>query len=261
MASGGAELAGIDTKIMAFVGTNDSADLITRLAKFSDKIYAAVSANYGQSTFPGGNITIISSHLDDAGIQRWIDRTGIGLIIDGIAEEAAGECELVRKKAEENGIEYLRIADQLRLSKNIRTCRRREDLISELSYTIGNILVEGADLYLALKEAGVDPDRMIVMTEPDPEELSRLLEAGCTKEQMISFGMIVDHKLMLSVLDELSIRFYILKGGKNRGIAEKVRALNHSDAAALIDGGLADQEGLTTRELWKLLSKRFGLRD
>ena len=59
------DLAGIDIKIMAFIGTDDCSDLITRLAKYTDKIYAAVSSAYGKSVFPGGNITLISSYLDD----------------------------------------------------------------------------------------------------------------------------------------------------------------------------------------------------
>ena len=258
---GGIVLSGIDTKIMAFVGTENASDLISRLAKYTDKIYAAASPHYGKCSFPGGNITIITSRLDADGIQRWIDRTGIGLIIDGVSEHAEEERELIRKKADENGIEYLKITNHLRMSKNIQVCKSRETLISAFSYSTGIILVEGFSLFLLLKEAGIDPERMIVLTRPDPEEIHRLKEAGCRESQIISFGMIVHEAFLLSLFDELHIRYYVLEGGNNRGIAEKIGALNHSDAHALIDGELAGQEGHTSAELWKMLKNRYGLKD
>ena len=254
-------MAGIDAKIMAFVGTDECASLISRLAEHTDSIYAAVSSNYGQSSFPGGNITIISSYLDDAGIQRWIDRTGIGMIIDGIAESAREESVLVRRKAEENGIEYFRIADHLKISNNIKICPTEEDLLSSLSYSTGNILVEGAELYLLLAGSVSDSQRLFVMTGPDEEEIRKLKEAGCKEEQIVSFGMIIHQHFILSLFEELNIRYYVLKGGMNRGITEKTGALNHSDVRAFISGALADQDGHTVKELWKLLSRRYGLRD
>ena len=254
-------MTGIDAKIMAFVGTDDCSELVTRLAGYTDKIYAAVSSEYGKSSFPGGNITIISSYLDADGIQRWIDRTGVSLIIDGVSENASGESVLIRKKAEENGIEYLRIADHLKMSRNIQVCRKREDLISSLSYSTGMILVEGFSLYSFLKEAGVDPERMIAIVPPEPEELRLLKEAGCRAEQILSMGMIVHEAFLLSLFDELKIRYYVMQGGENRGIAEKISALNHSDAHALIDGELKEQEGHTLAELWKMLKKRYALKE
>lgn len=254
-------MAGIDTKIMAFVGTDECSSLITRLAEHTDSIYAAVSSNYGQSSFPGGNITIISSYLDDAGIQRWIDRAGIGMIIDGIDETAREECALVRRKAEENGIEYYRIADHLKISNNIKICATEEELISSLTYSNGRILAEGSESYFLLTGSGVDPERIFVMTRPDEEEIRQLKEAGCREEQILSFGMIIHQHFILSLFDELKIRHYVLRGGLNRGITEKTGALNHSDVRAYINGALADQDGHTVKELWKLLSRRYGLRD
>ena len=209
-------MAGIDTKIMAFIGTEDASELITRLAKYTDNIYAAVSSRYGRSSFPGGNITIISSALEADGIQRWIDRAGIGLIIDGVSENAEEERELIRKKADENGIEYLKITDHLKMSKNIRVCKNREELLSAFSYSTGTILVEGSSFYTLFKEAGIDPDRLIVMISPEPEEITRLLAAGCRKEQIISLGMIVHEPFLLSLFDELHIQNYVLEGGKQQ---------------------------------------------
>ena len=254
-------MAGIDTTIMAFIGTKDASELITRLAKFTDKIYAVVSSRYGKASFPGGNITIITSTLDADGIQRWIDRAGIGLIIDGISENAEEERELIRIKAEENGIEYLKISDHLKMSKNIKVCKSREELLSAFSYSTGTILVEGSEFYILFKKAGIDPDRLIVMVRPEPEEISRLMEAGCRKEQILSIGMIVHEAFFLSLFDELHIQYYVLEGGNNRGISGKINALNHSDAHAFIDGELTGQEGHTSAELWKILKKRYGLKD
>lgn len=255
------DLGGIDIKIMAFIGTDDCSDLITRLAKYTDKIYAAVSSAYGKSVFPGGNITLISSYLDENAIQRWIDRAGIGMIIDGVAETASEERELIRQKAEENGIEYLRVADHLKLSKNIRICKTRDELLSSFTYSTGMILVEGSELYSFLHESGIETDRLTAMVRPDYEEISKLKEAGCPEERILSFGMILHEAFLLSLFDELQIRHYVMKGGVNRGIAEKISALNHSDAHAYIDGVLADQEGNSSAELWKKLRKRFNLKD
>ena len=255
------DLAGIDTKIMAFVGTDDCSDLITRLAKYTDKIYAAVSSVYGQSSFPGGNITIISSYLDENGIQRWIDRTGVGMIIDGVSENASDESSLIRRKAEENGIEYLRIADHLKLSRNIKICKKREELVSAFTYSTGTILVEGSGLYGFLREAGIPAERMIALIRPETEEFSRLEEAGCPADHILSLGMIVHEAFLLSLFDELQVRYYVMEGGSNRGIVEKINALNHSDAHAYIDGELADQEGSTSSDLWKMLKKRYSRKD
>ena len=73
--------------------------------------------------------------------------------------------------------------------------------------------------------------------------------------------MILHEAFLLSLFDELQIRNYVMKGGANRGIAEKISALNHSDAHAYIDGELADQDGSSSSELWKQLRKRFNLKD
>lgn len=254
-------MAGIDTKIMAFIGTDDCSDLITRLAKYTDKIYAAVSTRYGKAAFPGGNITLISSYLDGDGIQRWIDRSGIGLIIDGVSENAEEERTLIQRKAEENGIEYLRIADHLKMSKNIQVCRSREELLAPFSYSTGTILVEGSELYSFLAESGIDQERMMALVRPDVEEIACVKAAGCPEERILSWGMIAREAFLLALFDELHIRYYVMKGGSNRGITEKISALNHSDARALIDGELTGQEGLTSAELWKMLKKRYSLRD
>ena len=254
-------MSGIDTKIMAFIGTDDCADLITRLAGYTDKIYAAVSSRYGKSTFPGGNITIISSYLDGDGIQRWIDRSGIGLIIDGVSENAEEERDLIRKKAEENGIEYLRITHQLKMSKNIRICQSREELAGAFSYSTGTVLVEGSSLYRFLTESGIDQERMVVLVRPDEDEIRSVKAAGCKEDHILSWNMIAHEHFLLALFEELQVRYYVMEGGSNRGIAEKIRAMNHSDAHALIDGHLTGQEGYTSRELWKMLKKRYGLRD
>lgn len=254
-------MSGIDVRIMAFVGTEESSELVSRLAEFTDGIYAAVSEKYGRSSFPGGNITIISSYLDEAGIQRWIDRTGVGIIIDGTAEDREHESAVIEKKAEENGIEYLRIKTDLQISRNARICRGRSEILSGLEYTSGNILVEGSELYSFLTASGVDPERLIAAAAPVSSEIKKLEDAGCRPDHMICLGMDVDGDFMLAVLDELKIHNYVMKGGKNRGIAAKMDAMSHSDARAFIDGELAEENGSTAEEVWKKLSERFGLRD
>ncbi|MGI6206497.1 MAG: precorrin-6A/cobalt-precorrin-6A reductase [Anaerovoracaceae bacterium] len=248
----------IDQKIMAFVGSDECADLVTKLSQYTDKLYAAVSGKYGASKSPGGNITIISSFLDDAGIQRWIDRTGIKVIIDGTSPDA-GASELIRRKADENGLEYLRLRKDFTLSRGIKVCASREEILSGLSYTSGKILAESADMYTFLTRNGVRKERLMIMTQPDAEEIRRLVSAGCSTEQIMCFGFDLSVDFIISIFDELDIHYYIIDKG-SRNMAGKSEALNHSDVKAFLDGVPEEEDGMTDREVFDLLKERYGLK-
>lgn len=248
----------IDQKIMAFVGTEECSDLISELARYTDRIYAAVSDSYGRSSSPGGNITLISSFLDAEGIQRWMDRTGIEVIIDGTSPDAEAS-ELIRSKASENGIEYLHIKKDYTLSRGIHVCEKRDEIISGLRYTSEKILIESPDMYSFLTENGIDASRLVVMTKPDPGEISALRSAGCEEKNMLCFGMKLSSGFLLSLFDELAVSYYIINP-QSRGMAEKSEALNHSDVKAFLDGALKEEEGMTGSEMLSMLKKRYGLR-
>ncbi len=248
----------IDSKIMAFVGTKECAGLVTELSKYTDKLYAAVSDSYGRAPLPGGNITIISSKLDDDGIQRWIDRTGVEMLIDGTGD-VPDESARILTKAEENDLEYLRLKRDFTLDRSIKICESRDEIISGLRYTSGIILTEGADMYVFLTENGIDKSRIIVMTEPDPDEMTSLIDAGCSRKQIISFGFNISSRFLLSVFEEIDVRYYII-GKNSRCMSEKSEALRHSDVNAFLDGIPEEETGITVREILQLIRERFGLR-
>ena len=99
-------MAGINRKIMAFIGTEETAELVSALAEYTDNIYAAVSDEYGKASHPSGNITLLSRYLDEEKMNSWIDRVGVDLVIDGTDLTAEAPRKLIAKVCESRNIEY-----------------------------------------------------------------------------------------------------------------------------------------------------------
>ncbi len=251
----------INQKILAFAGSQECVRLLNALSKYTDRIYVVMAPQYGEVEHPTGNLTIISGFLDRDAMQRWIDRTGIEVVIDGTA---AGNREIqteILQAAEENNLEYIRVREEIRLSSNIHLCATKEDVLKEIQYSSETILVEGEEMYRLVADHARDSQKVIAAAFPDTDEISDLVTAGCPSSNIISFGMTLHHSFILSLFEELDIHHVILDCKTSRSLAEKIKAINHSNVKGHFLNRPDAGDGQTAPEIWKILAKRYGITD
>lgn len=252
---------GINKKIMAFIGSPDTAELVSALAEHTDNIYAAVSDDYGKSPHPGGNITLIAKYLNEEDIERWMDR-GVEIVIDGtdlIAEEARS---IIKKVCEKKGVEYHRLVPKFRYTLSTTLIRQDEVMLRELEYTVGNVLVEG-DEGLFRKLTGVKDfsEKIIPMVPYDEKLLRELIDMGYKLENIISFNRMLHSTMLTALFSEFNVSHYIFPGSYILGMGERLSSVDNSPVKALIYGELKQEEGNTAADLWDMFAERFGIED
>lgn len=255
-------MAGINRKIMAFIGTEETAELVSALAEYTDNIYAAVSDEYGKASHPSGNITLLSRYLDEEKMNSWIDRVGVDLVIDGTDLTAEAPRKLIAKVCESRNIEYIRIAKKMQTNLSTTIFRSQEQLVREMEYTVGNVLAEG-DLTLMKMLTGVKDyqDKVFPMVSAEEGVFEALTDMGYRKENIISFNRMIHAGLLMALFQEFSISDYIYQGSLQIGLRERLEAVDHSAVKAAVYGDLAQEEGIEASAAWDMLSSRFGIGD
>ena len=255
-------MAGINKKIMAFVGTNDAAALVSALAEHTDDIYAAVSDEYGKAPHPGGNITLISKYLDEEKMASWIDRVGVDIVIDGTDLPATEARAVIKKVCEEKGAEYHRIAAKQQMNLHSTICRSKEQLLRELEYPVGNILVEGNDeLYDMITEIKDFSEKVLMMIPADPDALKKALDLGYKKENIISINRLIHADMLIAMFNEFEISDYVFPGYLRDGMGERLASVDRSDAKAHIYGELVPDDGMSADAMWDMFAERFGIEE
>ncbi len=255
-------MAGINKKIMAFVGTNDAAALVSALAEHTDDIYAAVSDEYGKAPHPGGNITLISKYLDEEKMSSWIDRVGVDIVIDGTDLPASGARAVIKKVCAEKNVEYHRIAAKQQINLHTSIYRNKENLLRDLEYPVGNILVEGEEeLYGIITEVKDFSDKVFMMVPADPDIMKRVLDAGYKKENIISINKLIHSDMLVAMFREFEISDYVFPGYLKEGMGERLASVDRSDVKACIYGDLVPDDGMSADDMWDMFAERFGIEE
>ncbi len=255
-------MAGINSKIMAFVGTEDASALVSALAEHTDDIYAAVSDEYGKAPHPGGNITLLSKYLDEERMSSWIDRVGVDIVIDGTDLPASEARAVIKKVCAEKGIEYHRIAAKQQMNLHTSVYRSREQLLRDLEYTVGNILAEGdAELCDMLTDVKDFSEKIFMMIPADPEILKNVLDAGYRKENILSVNRLIHADMLVAMFKEFNISDYVFPGYLTEGMGERLASADRSDIKACIYGDLIPDEGMSADDMWDMFAERFGIEE
>lgn len=245
---------------MAFVGTHEVKALIDELSEYTDNIYAVVADEYGNVPYPGGNITVISKHLDEDGILRWIEGSNIKTIIDGTAIYADEESKMICEVAKKAGVEYLNIVRHVEMSQRIHISRSEEDMLRHIEYTHGNVLVK-SDKRILQKLTAWDKykDKICPMVLPDDVVLKKLTDAGYSRENIICFGRRLSSDFLVALIREYDVTQFVMMGSDKVGMQERLQATEIAKIDVVIYGEIEREQGFSVEEVWNILADRYGL--
>ena len=249
-------------RIMAFIGTDDSAELMSELAEHISGMYAAVSDEYGRAKHPIGDITLLSKYLDRDNLIKWLDRNQTSLVIDGTSLAASEQRRLIKQVCDEKGIEYFHIAAKLQSNINTTIFRNDDQLIREFEYSVGRVMVQG-DRHLFEVMTGVREysDKVIPVIPADTELINSVVELGYKRENIISINRPVHSDLLIAIFHEYKVSNYVFLGSDLYGLQERLDSVDRSSVKGAVYGDFASEEGIEVNRLWDKLTERFGIED
>ena len=254
---------GNEFKALVFMGTQASLQIVSRLIEYTEHIYAVVAPEYGYQEHPMGNLTLINNYLDDAGMQRWMDRVKFDLVIDGVSLDRPDISELIRAAAERNSIEYLKIVDKLNMISRVTICRSEEEFADKAGGVLGCVIADSADVYRVTAETfhknGKKTDDLMAVVPPDEEQIRRLKEYGCPDTNIFCFGRHPSSEFMAIFFSEYNIEYFLLDGFKRTRLVSKFDAVEQSNVKAVIMGDPSAGEGMPADKAIKYIRKTYGL--
>ena len=250
----------IKEKIMAFIGTDALKAVIDELSEYTDDIYAVVADEYGRVSYPSGNITVISKHLDEEGIIRWINNAGIKVLIDGTAAYAIEESNIIRNAAKTAGIEYFRLVDRIEMNQRIHISRSAEDVLRRIEYAHGNVLVKAdKQLLYELKAWDKYQEKVYPFIKADHIFIKELSEHGYKSENIICYGKNLSVEFLIALLKEYNVTQFVMMGNDNLGMQDRLLASDIAKNDVIIYGELLQEEGYSSDSLWEMLTQRYKL--
>ncbi len=254
---------GNDFKALVFMGTQAGLQVVNRLIEYTDNVYAVAAPEYGYPEHPMGNMTLITKYLDDAGIQRWIDRVGFDLIVDGVSADRPDLSEEIRTAAERNSIDYLKIIDKLNMISGVTICRSEEEFADKTGSLLGNILADSEDVFRItseqLRKNGKKTDRLFAVIPPEEERIRQLKEYGCPSSNIFCFGSHPSSEFMTIFFSEYNIEYFLLDGYKKVNMVSKFDAVDQSNVKTVIMGDPTPADGLTADKAIRHIRKTYEL--
>lgn len=254
---------GKDFKALVFMGTQAGLQVVNRLIEYTEHVYAVVAPEYGYQEHPMGNMTLITHYLDDAGMQRWMDRVKFDLVIDGVSVDRPDISEQIRAAAEKNGVDYLKIVDKLNMISRVTICSTQEEFRDKISSLLGNVLVDSAEVYHItaekLKSIGKRTDNLFAMIQPEEEQLTLLREYGCPLSNIFFLGQLPSSEFMTIFFNEYNMEYFLLDGNRRFNMLSKFDAVSRSNVKTVVMGDPSSGEGLTADKAIRYIRKNYEL--
>ena len=254
-----------DEKVMIFAGSREAKWFTDALAEYTDHIYAVVSEAYGSRQHISGNITVISRRLDEEGIRSWAKRVDIGVIVDGTEVYAQEESHMIRRAAEELGIDYFRIRSAVDVDfTHTNRCSDAADIVKDASYTVGSVLMIGCrELAQAVvsEKDGVLKDRVIALFPPEEDSIRLCREAGYPQENIICMKTPVPEVLLRGIIEGRNVTHMIVSAADVSSIKTNLSAAAAAGIRVSLYGELPKAEGTPAEELWRIFTERLGIRE
>lgn len=253
----------IEFKVLIFMGTQAGLQIAGRLEEYTEHLYAVVASEYGYQEHPMGNLTLITNYLDDAGMQRWMDRVNFDLIVDAVSADRPEISEDIRRAAERNGIDYLKVIDKLNVISGVTITGSEQEFTDKIESSLGNILADGEVVYRIAADAfrgnGKKTDHLYAIVSPDEEKLRSLKECGCPESNIFCFGSWPSSEFISVFFNEYNMEFFLMNGSDRSNMVSKFEAIDRSNVKAIILGNPFPNEGLTADKAMRYIRKTYGL--
>lgn len=235
------------------------------LAEYTDNVYAVVSEEYGSRQHVSGNITVISRYLDSENIKSWVNRVGIGVFVDGTEIYAALASEVIRKTAEELGVDYYKISSSVDIDfTHTSRCRDASDIVRDASYTVGNVLMIGCEDLIedvVTEKNGVLKDRVFTLLPPSEESIRLCLGAGYSPERILCMSMPQPAALLRGIIESKNITHMVIRAGDIESIKENLQAAEDLRIKVSLVGEIVQPEGLPADMVWNIFKERLGIEE
>lgn len=252
-------------KIMVFVGSKEAKMFVDSLAEHTDNVYAVVSEKYGSRQHVSGNITVISRYLDSENIKSWANRVGIGVFVDGTEIYAASASDVIRKAAEELGVDYYKISSSVDIDfTHTSRCFDASDVVKDASYTVGNVLMIGCEDLIegvVTEKDGALKDRVIAVLPPNEESIRLCRGAGYPEENIMCMSMPQPAVLLSGIIEGRNITHMVISAGDVASIKENLKAAEALRIKVSLVGEIVQPEGFSADQVWNLFKERLGIEE
>ena len=254
-----------EEKIMIFAGSRESKQFADSLAEYTDHIYAVVSEAYGSRQHISGNITVIPRALDEEGIKSWVNRVGIGAVVDGTEVYAAEESQRIRKTAEELGVDYFKIASAVDVDFTHTTkCSNAEEIVKDASYAVGSVLMIGcrelAEEVVSVKD-GVLKNRVIALLPPEEESIRVCREAGYPEQNVICMKTPLPEAVLRGIIEGKNVTHMVVSAADIASVKTNLSAAEAAGIKVSLYGQLPEAEGVSVESLWNVFVARLGIEE
>ncbi len=254
---------GKDFKALVFMGTQAGLQVVNRLKEYTEHIYAVVAPEYGYQEHPMGNMTLITNYLDDAGMQRWMDRVKFDLVIDGVSADRPDISEAIRAAAERNEVDYLKVIDKLNMISRVSICKTEEEFADKTAGMLGCILADSAEVYRVASETfkkhGKKTDDLMAVVPADEEQIRLLKEYGCPASNIFCFGRHPSSEFMAIFFSEYNIEYFLFDGVQCSRMVSKFDAVERSNVKTVVMGDPSSGDGMTADKAVRYIRKTYEL--
>lgn len=257
-------------KIVIFGGTTEGRELSLELAGLGAEVIVSVASEYGaeeQGEAPG--ITVVDGLKDEDGIRDLI--RGADLVVDATHPYAVIVTDNIRKAAEAEGIERLRLiresgaweqgageagpaadsADSASAGAlRILPAEDPEDAARICCEAGGNVLLTTGSKDLKIYASAIPAERLFPRVLPLVSSIEAAEEAGIPHRNIIAVQGPFSEELNRAVIRDYGIDILVTKeSGKAGGFEEKLRACEACGIPAVVirrpeDAGLSYEEVL-----------------
>lgn len=214
-------------KIVIFGGTSEGRELSNALAKAGAEVLVSVASEVGveeQGTADG--VTVEWGVKDEDGIRGMI--RGADLVIDATHPFAVVVTENIRRAAEAEGIERLRLLREETPAgeeADIRYVKNAEDAARIAAEMGGRVLLTTGSKDLGLYAATIDPELLYPRVLPLVASIEACEEAGIPHRNIIAVQGPFSEELNRAVIHEYEINVMVTKdSGAAGGYPEKISA-------------------------------------
>ena len=278
------------SRILIFSGTTEGRRLAELLARAEVACDCCVATEYGSAVMePSPYITVHEGRLDAEGMRRLYDETGCETVVDATHPYAVLATQTIKESLEGINVEYIRLlrepggpggqgdgsscpasmGDKRTVPLSPRTTTTTlspEACAKTLLQTEGNILLTtgSKDLHIFAREEALRP-RLIVRVIPSVESLNICYENGLTGRQIIAAQGPFSQETNIATIHQYDIRHLVMKQSGHTGGEDAKRSAVEKTGVTLHvigrpDSRLAEEEGLSLREVLTRLEERLNIR-
>ncbi|MCI8478311.1 MAG: precorrin-6A reductase [Oscillospiraceae bacterium] len=236
-------------EVLLFGGTSEGRLLAEWLRDLHIPVTVCVATEYGSLLLPQG-VTAHTGRLDQAGMEREIDKRPYTWVIDATHPYAVEVTKQLQAAAASKKLPYLRL---LRTSDGEDLCHKADSLARAaemLQHMRGNILLTTGSKELDPFAAPGLVERCFPRVLPTLEALERCLTLGFPPSHILCMQGPFSQMLNEALIRQYDIKILVTKdSGGFGGFQNKVQAARAADCAVMMVERPIQETGLTLEEI------------